>query len=313
MKYYLIVMFSALINLISCADSSSAFKGRWDYKDSDPDITKEYTLWLDPDGKKVNQREHSDVIGVLRLYHNGAGSSAEYFNEIIEFKANGNIADIKYRKCDTEEIFKARITVDPQSGRLNWVDGGLYKSGPADKTDYEEEEYGYNATNDEPSDMEMTKTSDFANYKEIESDDVVCELPDRIFYNEDILKSDNQQWITFQQLKCLYEANGTNNTVFEINTGIWTDEKMQISDIWPTLDNRSVYFTTWDGGTQFQSISLYKTDGVTRAIKIDEVEGLRFNPNNDYITDADVPSVEKKEDQIVVYDPQKKETRTYNL
>lgn len=303
------------LTLNSCADTASEFKGTWEFSDSDPDSECAYTLWLDPSDKKVNQAGYENVIGVIRAYEDAGGNSGTSCNEITGFEQDGKTAEIKYRHNETGEIHKARLSLDDSGTRLRWEYIGLYKSGrntPKEYTPSDAENPNYY----EPADAELVKSSDSPNYKQIRPEDIIKELPDCTYYIEDGViceQEDDGSWLLHAQIRCQNPTKGTDCVILD-ETYLWGGSNpINVSDVWSTPDHKWLYFTIWDGGTQFQTIYLYKTDGQTRATQLDEVDGLCFNPMNDGITDADVPSIVKEDGRIVVYDPSKRETRTYDL
>lgn len=154
----------AAFTLNSCSDNSAKFKGTWEYSYSDDEQVEDYILWLDPKGKSVNQRGFKDVIGVIQSHLDCGGNDATNIAEIIEFDADGNSADIKYRHSETGEIFKAKLTLDPSGENLQWEFAGLYKTGAnAPKEDNISPSEGPSYI--EPSNTLLSKSSDSPNYK----------------------------------------------------------------------------------------------------------------------------------------------------
>ncbi len=314
-KYNLVVFYALMFVISSCGGNSSSFKGTWQFSYADEDMEEDYILWLDPDGKTVNQNLYSNVLGVIRSRIDCGGNFGTTFAEITEFEPHGNSAEIKYRHTETGEIHKASLTLFPEDNTLQWEYVGLHKSGNNTPKEYNPSD-AENPAYLEPNNTKFTKTSDSPNYKEISPENVVLELPNSIYYTENGETSeldDDGSWMVHNQLRCQSLKEGTDNIIYDTTYEWGSEIPFIINDIWPMADNRGVYFTIWDGGTQFQTISLYKTDGSSKANIIDEVEGLRFSPLNDDVSDEDVPSVAKENGKIRVYDPQKKQTRDYDL
>lgn len=300
--------------LSSCSGANSKFKGTWEYSYSDEDSECSYTLWLDPSGKKVNQARYENVIGVIRSYEDAGGQSGTSYNQLTEFSANGNIAEIKYIHKETGEIHKAKLTIDETGTKLHWEYEGLYKTGlnsPKEESLSPAEGPSYL----EPSDVDLDKSSKSPNHKKILPEYIIKELPECTYYIEDGVFSDQDEdgnWWEHAQLRCYNSDSGEDCVIFD-ETYLWGGyNPINISDVWITKDNKWLYFTLWSGGTEFQTITLYKTNGNSKAVLIDEVDGLRYNPLNE-VTAKDEPSIMKENDKIVVYDPSKKETRTYDL
>lgn len=315
MNYFITIIVCAILFTATSCDKSSSFRGTWEYTYSDEDSECAYTLWLDPIDKTVNQGGYENVIGVIRAYEDAGGQYGTSYNQITEFAEDGNTAEIKYLHKETGEIHRAKLTLDTSGSELRWEYAGLYKTGPnSPREDNVSPAEGPAYL--EPADAELLKTNDSPNYKQIQPENIVMELPDRTYYIEDGIFSEQAEdgsWIEHIQLRCYVTDDCTDWAVLD-ETYTWGDTgSLNISDVWPANNNKGLYFTRWDGGSQFQTIYLYKTDGMSKAVQLDEVDGLRFNPLNEDVSDADIPSIIKEEDKIIVYDPSKKETREYDL
>lgn len=312
------VLLATLILTTSCTSSSLKFKGTWHFsyfetEGPDAGLGSEYTLWLDPDEKTVGQGCYNNVIGVIKSRQLDNIYDGTTFAEITEFTLEGDSAQIKYRHKETGEIWKATLTLNTDGNVIRWIGGEMYKSGPNSPKELIASD-AENPLYFEPSDAELTKISDSPNFKEIKGESIVCELPDRIFYREEVSDYDDkeQEWIIHNQLRCQITAQGLDKSVYETTYSWGGIDLSSISDVWAYPDNKGMLFVVWEGGTEFQTFQLYRTDGISNAELLDTVDGPRDNPERDLSND-DIPSVTKVGNTIEVHDPNTNQTRKYDL
>lgn len=324
--FILSIIISILVT--SCGNPVANFKGNWRFDGiHESDGIKqgyEYVLWIDFENSKVGRDGFDNALGVIRSVFADEENIITCTAKIIEANVDGDTAEIKYEHLETGEIWKATLTFNPQDSTIRWEKGGLYKTGlwsRKEKLATDADVYLYL----EPEETVLKKVSDKVNYIQLDDSDIVAGLPDRAYYIQKAYSIDESgDWTESMQLRCLYDKDEDIRILFNDGKSLWDEDLgTHISEAWALPDNSGIMLITWSGGTASQSSGLYRVGADNYLEKIDYVEGLGTNPmagftqeEIDFHSDdviSSTPGITKYDDKVKVYDPDKMETRYYDL